>query len=90
MAASTKDIARQVRELLGLILNRSIGEQENPSRDTEPAWDSLKHVELMFLLEDTFGVRFRDHDLRDLHDCQGVVRAIEMLLGEGVACATTS
>jgi acyl carrier protein len=67
----------EVQRLLGFILRRDIGEAENPSRATEPAWDSLRHVELVFLLEDHFGIRLNEREIAELEDALGIERAVE-------------
>ena len=67
----------EVRRLLGLVLRRRIGEQENPSRSTEPAWDSLKHVEFVFLVEDHFGLRFTEEEMAGFDGVEQMVRVLE-------------
>lgn len=67
----------EVRRLLSFILRRPIGDQENPSRSTEADWDSLKHIELMFLLEDHFGLRFSEQEMEDMQDADGILRRLE-------------
>lgn len=44
----------------------------------EPMWDSLKHMNLVFALEDEFGIRFSDAQLPRLTS----VAAIEEALGQ--------
>jgi acyl carrier protein len=62
---------------LGFILRRPVGDEENPSRATEPGWDSMKHVELVFLFEDHFGMRFLEQEIAELEDARGIERIIE-------------
>ena len=38
---------------------------ETTARDI-PQWDSLGHVNLMFAIEDRFGIRFRGNELAEL------------------------
>lgn len=89
----------EVQRLLGFILRREIADDENPSRATEAGWDSLKHIELVFLLEDHFGVRFAELEIAGLLDARGIERLVEshllqaqlleQELGErGAACGT--
>jgi acyl carrier protein len=78
-------IGPEVRRLAGMILRRPIGETENPSRRTEAAWDSLKHIEIAFLLEDRFGVRLTERDIANLDDVEQMVRLVEAR-----TCDTTS
>lgn len=67
--------------MLGYILGRpSMGQQANPSRAAEPDWDSMKHIELMFLLEDHFGVRFSEDEMAEMEDTEGILRALELAL----------
>jgi acyl carrier protein len=67
----------EVHRLLGFILRRPIREEENPSRATEPGWDSLRHVEMVFLFEDHFGMRFSEQEIQELEDARGIERIIE-------------
>lgn len=71
------DIRREVLRSMGYILGRPIAETENPSRSTEANWDSLKHVELVFLIEDHFGIRFSEQEIGDLEDAEGIVQVLE-------------
>lgn len=66
----------EVLRLLGYILGRPVGRQETPSRVAEPAWDSLKHIELMFLLEDHFGIRFSETAMAEMEDVEAIVREV--------------
>jgi acyl carrier protein len=71
----------EVRRLLGMMLRRNIGDSENPSRATEPAWDSLKHLEIAFLLEDEFDLRLSHQDIGNLSDLEQIVRFVEARCG---------
>ena len=71
------DIRSEVLRLTGYVLSRPIGQEENLSRSAEPGWDSLKHIELMFLLEDHFGVRFSEQEIAELEDTEGIIRILE-------------
>jgi len=71
-----KDIEAKVRELLALVLEKPIPAAQPVSRANEPKWDSLKHVELIFALEDTFGVRFSEQDMAGLDSIQSIVAAL--------------
>lgn len=53
-------------------------------RETLPAWDSLKHIELVFALEDELGIRFDEEQLAALDGVQELVDA-----AVGQACGTT-
>ena len=74
--------------MIGLVLRRQLQEGENPCRESEPGWDSLKHVELVFLLEDYFNVRFTEADMAELNDASSIVRALEEKRSGGEPCDT--
>ncbi len=76
----TEVVRIQLHRLLSYILHRPIGAHENPSRATEPDWDSLKHIELMFLLEDHFGVRFSSAEMPEVEDALGIQRLLEGII----------
>jgi len=77
---SEGDLHADVRRLLSEALGRPVGEAENPSRETETGWDSFTHVELVFLLEDHFGVRFEGREIAGLRDSRDIVRLLEARL----------
>ncbi len=67
----------QINELFQLALGREIAPQENVSRENELAWDSLKHVELMFLLEDHFDLRFSESEMAAMDNAAEIARLVE-------------
>jgi acyl carrier protein len=64
-----------------MILRWPIGDTENPSRATEPAWDSPKHLEIAFLLEDHFDFRLSDQEIANLRDIEQIVTLLEARCG---------
>ena len=73
----TSSVRAEVSKLLSLALRRPVDESEKPARDLDPAWDSLKHVEIVFLLEDHFELRFTDTELDQLHDAAQIAQVLE-------------
>lgn len=51
------------------------------SAATEEHWDSLRHMQIIFAVEDTFGVHFRDEEIPLLTSVQAISDA---LAGHGV------
>jgi acyl carrier protein len=66
--------------MVGLVLNRKVGDGENITRAQESAWDSLKHVEIMFAVEDHFSVKFSAEDLAALDSVSAIASAVERQL----------
>ncbi len=46
-------------------------------RENTHEWDSLKHVEIIFAVEDEFGVRFSEGELAMLDGVASIVAAVE-------------
>ena len=69
-------VSDEVRRLLGTALQRPIID-ENTSRSTEPAWDSLKHLEFVFLLEEHFGVQLTEDEISNITNLPQVVQLVE-------------
>jgi acyl carrier protein len=46
-----------------------------------PDWDSLAHVNLMFAIEEEFGVHFRDHEFGQFADVGALRRFLEERVG---------
>jgi acyl carrier protein len=64
----------KINELIAVILNVHIEAEANVEQTTTPAWDSLKHVELIFLLEDEFGLQITEEDMVELTSTAAIAR----------------
>jgi acyl carrier protein len=72
-----ESIDQAVREVVSAVLRREIGPTENLVRGEEPAWDSLKHIEIMFALEERCDVRFSQDELANLDRLSAIVERVE-------------
>lgn len=70
------EIERTVRDVLGTILRQRFEAGAGISRGNTPAWDSLKHIEIMFALEDEFGIEFSEEELASLDSVPKIVDAV--------------
>jgi acyl carrier protein len=70
-------IQAAVVELLSITVGRPIAPTESVTRDSEPTWDSLKHIELILMLEEHFAVRFNEEEIPALRNSREIVDAIE-------------
>jgi len=71
------ELDTRVREAMSKVLKRPVNGSEFIDRDTEPKWDSLKHVELLFSLEDVFSIKFDEKELAELNNIDALVESIE-------------
>jgi acyl carrier protein len=70
-------IQSAVADILSITVRRAITATETVVRDSEPAWDSLKHVELIFMLEDRFRIQFHEDEMPVLRSSEDIVRSLE-------------
>jgi acyl carrier protein len=80
-AADRVAIDATVRDVLGIVLERPINPTENVGRDSEAAWDSLKHIEILLALEGALEVRFDESELPELTSLASIVAAAERHIG---------
>jgi acyl carrier protein len=66
-------VNQAVREIASSVLDRAVDPDEDIVRGTEPRWDSLKHIELLFAVEERFGIQFSQQELADLDRLGAVV-----------------
>lgn len=71
------EVQAAVADLLSISVGRHIAPGELVTRDSEPTWDSLKHVELILMLEEHFGVRFSEEEMVALRTSDEIADAIK-------------
>lgn len=74
---TTLAVRERVADLLGTILGRPVLPGEVVVRADEPRWDSIRHLELVFALEDAFDVRFDGSELPALDSLASIIRHLE-------------
>ncbi|MFN3428429.1 MAG: acyl carrier protein [Candidatus Sericytochromatia bacterium] len=70
-------VRETVFKTLELVLQRPVGREGNPSRLSEEGWDSLKQVELLFAIEDAFGIQFDEAEMDELRSVDEIVASLE-------------
>lgn len=66
-----------VRDALSTVLRRPIQPGENVERGRESKWDSLRHVEILFTVEASLGIRFTAGEMPELNSLEKLVRAAQ-------------
>lgn len=75
-ASAAPDVEATIRSIFETLFSRTFG--ASPIQRTEvDDWDSLKHVELILVVEDEFDVRFDESEFADLDSLAAIVRAVE-------------
>jgi len=70
-------IEQQVVNAIGTVLKRRFASVDEITRQRVNEWDSLKHMEIMFVLEDELEVEFGEEELADLDSAAKIIAAIE-------------
>lgn len=68
-------IRKDALEIIALILKTSVNMQT--ARESNPNWDSLSHMELIFTLEDRFSLEFPEEKIGELDTVKKIVEFIE-------------
>jgi acyl carrier protein len=66
-----------MEEILETALGVSLQDVENPSRDTLEGWDSLSHIEVVFMVEEEWGVHFSEGEITALRSLEDLVEALD-------------
>ena len=67
----------KVRQIMGAVLQAPIAPGQDVARESVPGWDSLKHVELLFALEDACDIKFDRQEFAELDSLDALVSAID-------------
>lgn len=67
----------RIRAILSLALNVEVPPMGDFIRADNPAWDSLKQVELIFMLEDEFGIQFSEEEFALLDSVASIAKLVE-------------
>lgn len=79
MAETTSErIAAILAEILGIPVEAAA----KANRETVGEWDSVAHVNVIFALEDEFGVTFAEEQMSELDSIPAIVTAVEALRGD--------
>lgn len=67
------EVETTVRSILESALARPIQPGEDVRRIREAGWDSIKHIEVLFMIEEEFGVTFLPDEIAALDSMNGIV-----------------
>jgi acyl carrier protein len=73
------EIRKAVMEIFSTVLERPVAEGERIEREQEGKWDSLKHVELIFMIEGRFDIQFSETEMAELDTMDKIVAGVRAL-----------
>lgn len=65
----------KLKDVLQAVLGREV--DETASAATIEAWDSLRHLQLILLLEDVFDMSFTEDEVVNMFDYSAIQKALE-------------
>jgi acyl carrier protein len=71
------EIEKELKDLLGLILSEPV--TASTSRANQPGWDSLKHMQIVFAIEERFEVRFSEEEIPQLDSFDKLAKHLQKL-----------
>jgi acyl carrier protein len=74
--SQTPDVETTIRSIFETLFSRSFSASPIERAEMDD-WDSLKHVELILVVEDEFGVRFDESEFPELDSLAAFVQAVE-------------
>lgn len=73
MDCDRQNLEATVLKVLALVLKIPITLES--TRKNTPQWDSLKHIEIIFTIEDELGIQFSEEELSALDSVEHIVAA---------------
>lgn len=70
------DVEARVHEVLALVLKLPVPPQRPMTRAELPEWDSLSHIEIIYAVEESFGVTFTEEEMAALDGSTAIVEAV--------------
>jgi acyl carrier protein len=74
--ASRDEVRAEVARILSSVLGHSVSAARDAAASDDPVWDSLRQVEVVYSVEDTFDLRFDESDFPKLVSLEMIVDAI--------------
>jgi acyl carrier protein len=78
-----QEIEATVRGVLEEAFDRPIVPGEEVSQRTEAAWNSVKHIDIIFMLEEALGITFAEEEMTALVSLQGIVDRVSARVNGG-------
>ena len=75
MMSTSEPLDKEVRRVVAAVLKMPC-DTPDFERAQQPAWDSLKHIEIVFALEDRFGVEFAESEIPALCSVAVICRVL--------------
>lgn len=75
------EVSEKLANILSTVFEKTISVRDNFSMESSDDWTSLKHIELIVMLEEEFEISFEPEIISELTSQQKLFEYIERLLG---------
>lgn len=73
---------KEVFEVVSMVMNTPVDEiTEDSTPETVEEWDSLKHMRLILVLEEKFGVQFTDTQIMAMMSVKDILNTLHESMG---------
>lgn len=72
-----KLLTENVYRVISKILKQEFSTDQKLIKDETGGWDSLKHIEIMFAIEEELDVQFSEHELAELDSAEKIIEIIQ-------------
>ena len=69
---NSKKVESVVLDIFLTVLKKKVDIKD--SRTTLSQWDSLKHIEIIFAIEDELNIQFDEEEIEQLNDIQKIIK----------------
>jgi acyl carrier protein len=78
---SSEELCGVVAAIVARVLSVPPEEVSSARRGEYEDWNSLKHIEIVFQIEEEFEVQFDEEEIAELLDVESIVAAVERVRG---------
>jgi acyl carrier protein len=78
---SSEEVGGVVAAIVARVLSISPEEASCARHGDHEGWNSLKHIEIVFQIEEEFEVQFEEDDIAELLDVASIVAAVDRVRG---------
>jgi acyl carrier protein len=79
--SSTGEVGDAVATIVARVLRISPQEVPDARRGEHEDWNSLKHIEIVFQVEEELAVQFEEAEIAELRDVESIVAAVDRVRG---------
>lgn len=75
------ECTKLVAEIVARVLGISLSEAQLARRGISEEWDSLNNIEILFQIEEAFGLHFSEDDFAEMSDVNTIASAVLRVRG---------